>query len=112
MNGGMACTEQRNQVRATYIYGAGDVRVEDAPDPKLILSTDAIVRVTRACVCGSDLHPRGDEGIAHVRELTSGYGSHAVLEAVGHLSAYDLEHTPDGYRAMDERTALKVMVTP
>tara|TARA_R110002051_G_scaffold167627_1_gene238240 strand:- start:13717 stop:14757 length:1041 start_codon:yes stop_codon:yes gene_type:complete len=44
-------------MRATYIYGAGDVRVITAPDPKLIQGTDAIVRITRACVCGSDLHP-------------------------------------------------------
>ena len=44
-------------MRATYLYGAGDVRVIDAPDPKIELATDAVVRVTRACVCGSDLHP-------------------------------------------------------
>ena len=44
-------------MRATYLYGAGDVRVIDAPDPKIELATDALVRVTRACVCGSDLHP-------------------------------------------------------
>jgi threonine dehydrogenase-like Zn-dependent dehydrogenase len=39
------------------MYGAGDVRVEDVPDPKLELPTDALVRVVRACICGSDLHP-------------------------------------------------------
>ena len=44
-------------MRATYIYGAGDVRVIDAPDATIQLSTDALVRVVRACVCGSDLHP-------------------------------------------------------
>ncbi|TXN28342.1 zinc-dependent alcohol dehydrogenase family protein [Lacisediminihabitans profunda] len=44
-------------MRATYIYGAGDIRVEDAPDPRILRPTDAIVRVTRACICGSDLHP-------------------------------------------------------
>ena len=44
-------------MRATYLYGAGDVRVITAPDPKLQQPTDALVRVTRACVCGSDLHP-------------------------------------------------------
>ena len=42
---------------ATFIYGAGDIRVTDAPDPKIIKPTDALVQVTRACVCGSDLHP-------------------------------------------------------
>jgi threonine dehydrogenase-like Zn-dependent dehydrogenase len=44
-------------MRATYLYGAGDVRVIDIPDPKIEQATDALVRVTRACVCGSDLHP-------------------------------------------------------
>jgi threonine dehydrogenase-like Zn-dependent dehydrogenase len=39
------------------MYGAGDVRVESVPDPKLIEATDALVRVTRACICGSDLWP-------------------------------------------------------
>ncbi|MFC9790305.1 zinc-dependent alcohol dehydrogenase family protein [Rhodococcus sp. NPDC127528] len=44
-------------MRATIMYGAGDVRVENVPDPTLQQPTDAIVRVVRACVCGSDLHP-------------------------------------------------------
>jgi len=48
-------------MRATLIYGAGDVRVEDVPDPKLIEPTDAIVRVTHACICGSDLWPYGSK---------------------------------------------------
>ncbi|GAA2274432.1 IMP dehydrogenase [Streptomyces ruber] len=33
------------------------MRVEDAPDPVVEQPTDAVVRVVRACVCGSDLHP-------------------------------------------------------
>jgi threonine dehydrogenase-like Zn-dependent dehydrogenase len=44
-------------MRATSIYAAGDIRVTDAPDPKIVEPTDALVQVTRACVCGSDLHP-------------------------------------------------------
>lgn len=44
-------------MRATFMYGAGDVRVQDAPDPVLREPTDAVVRVVRSCVCGSDLHP-------------------------------------------------------
>jgi threonine dehydrogenase-like Zn-dependent dehydrogenase len=44
-------------MRATYIYGAGDVRVVDVPDPGIQQPTDALVRVVHACVCGSDLHP-------------------------------------------------------
>src|SRR5947199_254694 len=42
---------------ATIMYGAGDVRVEEVPDAHLIESTDALVRVTRAGICGSDLWP-------------------------------------------------------
>lgn len=44
-------------MKATYMYGAGDVRVIDAREPKIEKPTDALVRVVRACVCGSDLHP-------------------------------------------------------
>ncbi|NJA58124.1 alcohol dehydrogenase catalytic domain-containing protein [Streptomyces sp. NEAU-H3] len=39
------------------MYGAGDVRVEDRPDPKPVHPTDAVVRPLAACVCGSDLRP-------------------------------------------------------
>src|SRR5215203_3478933 len=44
-------------MRATVMYGAGDVRVEDVPDAQLIDPSDALVRVTRAAICGSDLWP-------------------------------------------------------
>ena len=44
-------------MRATYMFGAGDVRVITVADPTIENPTDAIVRVTRSCVCGSDLHP-------------------------------------------------------
>jgi threonine dehydrogenase-like Zn-dependent dehydrogenase len=39
------------------MYAAGDVRIENVPDARLIEPTDALVRVTRACICGSDLWP-------------------------------------------------------
>ncbi len=44
-------------MRATIIHGAGDVRVETVPDPKILEPTDAVVRVVSACICGSDLWP-------------------------------------------------------
>ncbi|MFF7607930.1 alcohol dehydrogenase catalytic domain-containing protein [Streptomyces parvulus] len=44
-------------MRAAVMYGAGDVRVEDRPDPRIIQPTDAVVRVVASCVCGSDLWP-------------------------------------------------------
>jgi threonine dehydrogenase-like Zn-dependent dehydrogenase len=46
-------------MRATTMYGAGDVRVEDVPDSVLKQPTDALVRVTASCICGSDLWPYG-----------------------------------------------------
>src|SRR6476659_3123187 len=44
-------------MRAKVMYGAFDVRVETVPDAKLVEPTDAVVRVTRAAICGSDLWP-------------------------------------------------------
>lgn len=44
-------------MKATLMFGAGDVRIADVPEPTIKHPTDAIVRTVRACVCGSDLHP-------------------------------------------------------
>src|SRR2546423_5974520 len=44
-------------MRAAVLYGAGDVRLENVPDARLIEPTDALVTVSRACICGSDLWP-------------------------------------------------------
>ncbi|CAN7407768.1 alcohol dehydrogenase catalytic domain-containing protein [Microbacterium sp. LjRoot45] len=44
-------------MRAAYMYGPGDVRVIDAPEPVIEEPTDAVLRTLVACVCGSDLHP-------------------------------------------------------
>ncbi|WP_194914155.1 zinc-dependent alcohol dehydrogenase family protein [Catenulispora rubra] len=44
-------------MRATLLYQAGDVRVEDVPDPKIQQPTDAVLRIVVGCVCGSDLWP-------------------------------------------------------
>jgi len=61
-------------MRATIMYRAGDVRVENVPDATLNEPTDALVRITRACICGSDLLPYkellpGDYGRASGRGL-------------------------------------------
>ncbi|RUT04271.1 IMP dehydrogenase [Dulcicalothrix desertica PCC 7102] len=42
-------------MRATVYHAPGDVRVENVPDPVIKNPTDAIVRITHACICGSDL---------------------------------------------------------
>ena len=44
-------------MRATVMYGARDVRVENIPDAALIEPTDALVTITESCICGSDLWP-------------------------------------------------------
>src|SRR5581483_4123473 len=44
-------------MRATVLHRAGDVRVENVPDAAIVDATDAVIRVTRACICGSDLWP-------------------------------------------------------
>jgi threonine dehydrogenase-like Zn-dependent dehydrogenase len=69
-------------MRATIMYGAGDVRVEDVPDAHLIDPTDALVRVTRAAICGSDLWPYTQmEHTESGRRM--GHEFIGVVEAVG-----------------------------
>ncbi|MEP6898020.1 MAG: zinc-dependent alcohol dehydrogenase family protein [Rhodanobacter sp.] len=44
-------------MHATMMYGPGDVRYEQVADPKILKSTDAIIKLSATCVCGSDLWP-------------------------------------------------------
>jgi threonine dehydrogenase-like Zn-dependent dehydrogenase len=44
-------------MKGTVLHGPGDVRFEERPEPKIINPTDAILRISAACVCGSDLWP-------------------------------------------------------
>jgi threonine dehydrogenase-like Zn-dependent dehydrogenase len=44
-------------MRATTIHAPGDIRVEEVPDPTITMPTDAIIKVTAGCICGSDLWP-------------------------------------------------------
>jgi threonine dehydrogenase-like Zn-dependent dehydrogenase len=69
-------------MRATVMFGAGDVRIETVPDARLIEPTDAVVTVTRACICGSDLWPykamkHSDTG------RVMGHEAIGVVDAVG-----------------------------
>jgi threonine dehydrogenase-like Zn-dependent dehydrogenase len=69
-------------MRATLMYRAGDVRVETVPDPQLIEPTDAVVRVTRAAICGSDLWPyKSMETDENGRRM--GHEFIGVVDAVG-----------------------------
>jgi threonine dehydrogenase-like Zn-dependent dehydrogenase len=69
-------------VRAIVIHGAGDVRVETVPDPVIRRSTDAVVRVVRACICGSDLWPYGSMPYSSAGERI-GHEFLGVIEDVG-----------------------------
>ena len=44
-------------MQGTILYGPGDVRFEERPDPEITQPTDAIIRMAATCVCGSDLWP-------------------------------------------------------
>src|SRR5690349_22787837 len=43
-------------MKALCWYGKEDVRVETVPDPKILNPRDAIIKITRTAICGSDLH--------------------------------------------------------
>ncbi len=70
-------------MRATVLCGARNVRIENVPDATIVEPTDAVVRVTRACICGSDLWPyRGAEPIdAAGRRM--GHEAIGVVDSVG-----------------------------
>jgi threonine dehydrogenase-like Zn-dependent dehydrogenase len=69
-------------MKATVMYGAGDVRIENVPDATIEERTDAVVQVTRACICGSDLWPyktleRSDTG------RVMGHEAIGIVDSVG-----------------------------
>ena len=87
-------------MRATVMFEAGDVRIEDVPDSSIVEPTDALIRVTRACICGSDLHPyhqmeRSETG------TRMGHEAIGVIEDVGDnvrtLNVGDLVVMPFAY---------------
>ena len=68
-------------MRQVVMHGPGDVRVEDREDPKIIEPTDAIIRLSATCICGSDLWPyRGAEPVDH---QVMGHEYVGVVEEVG-----------------------------
>ena len=75
-------------MRATVMYSAGDVRIEEVPDPSIVEPTDAVVRVTRGCICGSDLWP-----YASMEPSQSG-------QSMGHEAVGVVEEVGAGVRAI------------
>lgn len=64
------------------MYAPGDVRVIDAPDPRIEEPGDALVRLVRTCVCGSDLHPFHSMK-PNPRGVSMGHEYLGVVEEVG-----------------------------
>ncbi|MDO4928512.1 MAG: zinc-binding dehydrogenase [Corynebacterium sp.] len=72
-------------MKATFIHGVKEIRVQEVAKPEIIEATDGLVRVVRACVCGSDLWPyRGldDYGVAAM-----GHEAIGVVEELGSSAA-------------------------
>lgn len=69
-------------MKATILYGPGDVRVEERPDPVIQQPTDAALRLSASCICGSDLWPyRGAQPIDQPTPM--GHEYVGVVEEVG-----------------------------
>lgn len=69
-------------MRATTLHAPGDIRVSEVPDPTIEAPTDAVVKVTAGCVCGSDLWPyRGANDITPGQ--TIGHECVGIIEEVG-----------------------------
>jgi threonine dehydrogenase-like Zn-dependent dehydrogenase len=84
-------------MRATIMHQAGDVRIENVPDAAITHPTDAVVRVTHACICGSDLWPYKEMApVEGGRPM--GHEAIGVVDAVGsevrRLSVGDLVVMP------------------
>src|SRR5947209_20090648 len=69
-------------MRPTVMFGAGNVRIEAVPDARLIEPTDALVVVTRAAICGSDLWPYKTMEYSETGRRM-GHEAIGVVEAVG-----------------------------
>src|SRR3954469_16158065 len=68
-------------MRATLMHKAHDIRIENVPDAAILDPTDALIRITRACICGSDLWPYN--GGPNVEGQQMGHESIGVVEEVG-----------------------------
>jgi threonine dehydrogenase-like Zn-dependent dehydrogenase len=72
----------RRLMRGTVLHRPGDVRFEDVPDPSLVHPTDAIIRLSATCICGSDLWPY--RGLNDVKSpMAMGHEYCGIVEEVG-----------------------------
>jgi threonine dehydrogenase-like Zn-dependent dehydrogenase len=69
-------------MRGVVMHAPGDVRVEDRPEPTILKPTDAIIRLSATCVCGSDLWPyRGADEVSEPTPMGHEYAG--IVEEVG-----------------------------
>ncbi|MFB7796979.1 zinc-dependent alcohol dehydrogenase family protein [Isoptericola sp. NPDC056134] len=68
-------------MRGVVLHAPGDVRVIEREDPRIIEPTDAIIRVTATCICGSDLWPY--RGVEDVHDAVMGHEYVGVVEEIG-----------------------------
>ncbi len=69
-------------MKATVLHAPRDIRVDEIPDPAIVAPTDALVRITAACVCGSDLWPyRGINDVPEPARI--GHEFVGLVEEVG-----------------------------
>lgn len=69
-------------IRATLLHATKDIRLEEVPDPGIVLPGDALVRVSASCVCGSDLWPyRGINEVTEPRRI--GHEFVGIVEEIG-----------------------------
>jgi threonine dehydrogenase-like Zn-dependent dehydrogenase len=69
-------------MRGVVMYAPGDVRVEDRPEPTVLKPTDAVIRLSATCICGSDLWPyRGADKVDEPMPMGHEYAG--IVEEVG-----------------------------
>ena len=94
---------RENFVKAVVFKGAFDVAVETVADPRIEQPSDAVIRITTANICGSDLHPY--EGRAPLDEgMVLGHENMGVVEEIG--SGVDRISVGTGYRCRSTSPAV------
>jgi len=87
-------------MRGVVMYAPCDVRVEQREDARIIEPTDAVIRVTAACICGSDLWPyRGIEALNGPTPM--GHGAGAPGRRIGHGGKWGQAGSGTGRHAAD-----------
>ncbi|WP_116204416.1 zinc-dependent alcohol dehydrogenase [Amycolatopsis circi] len=70
-------------MKAVVWHGTGDIRLDQVPDPKILEPSDAIVRITRSAICGTDLHLVRGTMPGMVEGTVLGHEAVGVVEEVG-----------------------------